>query len=334
MSTTHLMPRQAFPQGDGYPRSPSPVHPVPDLKAREDAERLAKFLGWFSVGLGVTALASPEGLARMIGARGDRTDRTILRLVGLQELAAGVGILSKRRPTGWLWARVAGDALHLSMLGSALATGPRRADRMAAATAAVLGITALDLYDAVALGQRAGAGGSAATSWRGGPVDVHGAITISRPAEELYSFWRNFENLPKIMTHLESVKVQEGGKSHWVAKAPAGMTVAWDAEVTEDVPNERIAWRSLDGQVDTSGSVRFVPAPAGRGTEVHVELRYNPPGGSLGKLAARLFGESPIQQVNDDLRHFKQVMEVGEVVLSEGTSHGSALVEHPAHPPA
>jgi uncharacterized membrane protein len=112
------------------------------------------------------------------------------------------------------------------------------------------------------------------------------------------------------------------------------MTDEWDAEVTEDRPNERIAWRSVGGHVDNDGSVRFVPAPGGRGTEVHVTMHYDPPGGALGRWAARLFGESPEQQVYDDLRHFKQVMETGEVVLSEGSFDGSRLVQRPAQPPA
>ena len=136
------------------------------------------------------------------------------------------------------------------------------------------------------------------------------------------------------MSHLESVQADGNGRSHWKAKAPAGMTVEWDAEITEDRPNELIAWRSVGGQVDNSGSVRFVPAPGGRGTEVHVEMRFDPPGGVLGKWAAKLFGESPEQQVYDDLRHFKQVMETGEVVLSEGSFDGSRIVQRPAQPPA
>jgi uncharacterized membrane protein len=331
MTTTHVTPRQAFPRGGDFPRSRSPVHPEPEAHGHEDAERVAGFLGWFSIGLGITALAAPQGLARFIGARGDRTDRAILRLVGLQELICGVGILTRPRPAGWVWARVAGDVTHLTMLKAAMASGPPRPDRMAAATAAVVGITALDAYDAVQLSRRDGRAGG---EWLGGPVDVHQTITINRPAEELYRFWRDFQNLPKIMSDLESVQADGNGRLHWRVKGPAGMTVEWDAEITEDRPNELIAWRSVGGHVDHAGSVRFVPAPGGRGTEVHVEIRYHPPGGVVGKWAAKLFGESPEQKVYQDLLHFKQVMETGEVVLSEGSFDGSRFVQRPAQPPA
>src|SRR5213082_3253037 len=106
-------------------------------------------------------------------------------------------------------------------------------------------------------------------------MDVKEAITVNRSPEDLYQFWRNFENLPRFMDHLESVQVTGDGRSHWKAKAPAGATVEWDAETTEDRPNELIAWRSTeDADVSNAGVVRFVPAPGARGTEIHVDLRY------------------------------------------------------------
>lgn len=154
-------------------------------------------------------------------------------------------------------------------------------------------------------------------------VHVEQTYTIDRPADELYRFWHRFENLPTFMEHLESVEVTGDGRSHWVAKGPAGTHVEWDAEVTEDVPGERIAWRSLEGsEVANAGSVRFRPAPAGRGTEVEVSLEYAPPAGVLGKTVAKLFGENPQKQVEDDLRHFKQLMEAGETPTTEGQSSG------------
>jgi uncharacterized membrane protein len=143
------------------------------------------------------------------------------------------------------------------------------------------------------------------------------AVTIKRPVEEVYGYWRQLTNLPRFMLHLEAVEPTGDGRSHWTARAPAGRTVEWDAEVVEDAPNERIAWRSLEGsQVTNSGSVRFTPAPGGGGTEVRVELAYGPPGGALGKVVAKLFGEEPQQQITDDLRRLKQVLETGEVVRS------------------
>jgi len=133
------------------------------------------------------------------------------------------------------------------------------------------------------------------------------------------------------MKHLESVTDMGNRRSHWKAKAPAGSTVEWDAEITADQPNELIAWHSLgNSDVSNSGMVRFTNAPGGRGTEVHVDLRYDPPGGPLGALFAKMFGEEPGGQIADDLRRFKQVMEIGEVMVSDATiSEGP----HPAQPP-
>jgi uncharacterized membrane protein len=147
---------------------------------------------------------------------------------------------------------------------------------------------------------------------------VEKSVTIDRPASELYSFWRNFENLPKFMNHLESVSSIGGERTHWVAKAPAGTTVEWDAEVYNEKPNELIAWRTLEGsQVSSAGSVRFEEAPNG-GTVVRVSMKYDPPGGKLGSLVARLFGENPEQQIEEDLGRFKQLMETGAASSSTG----------------
>lgn len=154
-------------------------------------------------------------------------------------------------------------------------------------------------------------------------IKVEKSVTVNRAPEELYRFWRNFENLPRFMNHLESVKDSGEGRSHWVAKAPAGKTVQWDAEVYNEKENELIAWRSLEGaDVDNAGSVRFEPATGGRGTVVRVTLKYDPPGGALGALVAKLFGEEPSQQIEDDLRRFKQVMEAGETATTEGQTSG------------
>jgi len=158
-------------------------------------------------------------------------------------------------------------------------------------------------------------------------IMVERVVTINKSAAELYEFWRNFENLPQFMTHLESVTTESNTRSHWVAKAPAGTTVAWDAEIVEERPNELIAWHSLpNADVDNAGMVQFKPAPADRGTEVRVKLEYNPPAGALGAAVARLFGEEPNQQVADDLRRFKQLMETGEIATIEGQPSGKRSV--------
>lgn len=152
---------------------------------------------------------------------------------------------------------------------------------------------------------------------------VEKAVTINKSPEELYTYWHNLENLPRIMSHLRSVAKISDLQSHWIADAPAGMTVEWDAEITDDRTNEFISWRSLpDSQIENEGSVRFVEAPGGQGTEVHVKLVYNPPAGSLGAAIAKLFGEEPAQQVTDDLRRFKRMMETGQIPTTEGQPAG------------
>ena len=291
-----------------------------------DEERLAQFLGWFSIGLGLAEVVSPGGLARLIGVRGDH--RLLIRAFGLREIASGIGILTQQRPAGAVWSRVVGDALDLACLGAAFASPTAKRDKLVMATAAVAGVTLLDVLCSQQLSARPGADtGSDA-------IRVRQSVIVNRSATELYQFWRNFQNLPQFMKHLESVQLTGDGRSHWVAKAPAGTTVEWDAELTEDRPNELIAWRSLEGaDVDNSGSVRFASAPGGRGTVVRVEFEYNPPGGMLGATLAKLFGEEPEQQVEADLRRFKQVLETGEVVLSDATLHGTGVtVQRPAQP--
>lgn len=153
-------------------------------------------------------------------------------------------------------------------------------------------------------------------------VRIEEAITISKPAPELYRTWRMLSRLPEFMVHLEEVR-EEGTRSHWVARGPLGLKVEWDAEIITDQPNEVIAWRSLPGaDVDTTGSVHFSRAPGGRGTEVRVNLKYDPPAGQVGAAIARLFGKEPGQQIREDLRRFKQLMEAGEAPTTQGQPAG------------
>jgi uncharacterized membrane protein len=261
-------------------------------------------------------------LARGIGVR--RSPRHVLTTIGLgvRELTAGVGLLATERPVPWLWARVVGDALDLALLGVTLASRHTDQARAAGATAAVAGVTALDVWTALELG--------GVTKERLREVHVTRTTTVNRPADEVYRFWRDFENLPRFMAHLASVRILDDRRSRWSATAPAGTTVEWEAEIVDDRPNELIAWRSTGG-VENSGTVHFAPAPGGRGTELRVEMTYAPPGGVLGAAVARLLGEEPAGQIEGDLRRFKQVMEVGEVVHSDSSIHRGM---HPARPSA
>ena len=287
-----------------------------------NAEKLARGLGWFSIGLGLAEVLAPRAVAKIAGV--DDEDTRLIRLFGLREIASGVGIFMQgEHPTEAIFSRVAGDALDIASLVKAFTSSKSSKGRVAFATANVLAVTALDVLCAYQL-SKDGTGGT----------QVRKSIVINSSPEELYEFWHNFENLPTFMKHLESVRVTGEGRSHWIARAPAGGTVKWDAEVTDDRPNELIAWRSLEGSdVENVGSVRFERAPGGRGTIVKVEVEYSPPGGALGSLVAKLFGEEPEQQISDDLRCLKQVMEVGEVVVSDGTIWDNALLtQRPAQP--
>jgi uncharacterized membrane protein len=154
-------------------------------------------------------------------------------------------------------------------------------------------------------------------------VNVRKTVTIQRSPQEVYDFWRDLENLPRFMQHVESVEVIEDGRSHWVAKGPAGKKIEWDAQIVDDVPGALISWRSLPGaDVRNAGVVRFRKAGEHR-TEVVVDLTYDAPGGALGAVIAKLLGDQPSQHLGDDLRRFKQVLETGEVVSSDGFFKGA-----------
>lgn len=286
--------------------------------------RLARGLGWFSLGLGLAGVVAPRGLTRLAGVRGDHN--VLVRLLGLREIASGIGILLQRRPVGAVWSRVAGDAMDLAFLGAAFATPRADRGRLTAATAAAAGMTALDIIGARRLSQSAG------MMTESGAIVARKSVTINKSPEELYRFWRDFQNLPRFIRHIESVQATGDRRSHWIARAPAGVRLEWDSEVTEDRPNEMIAWRSLPGaNVESSGLVRFERAPGGRGAVVRVEMEYHPLGGAVGAAVAKLFGKAPDQQLQEDLRRLKQMVEVGEIVQSDSSIHRGP---HPAQPPA
>jgi uncharacterized membrane protein len=159
-------------------------------------------------------------------------------------------------------------------------------------------------------------------------VHVETSIMIDKSPEQLYSFWRDFKNLPLFMKHLESVTSMDDGRTHWVAKGIGGINqskVEWDAEIYNEIENEMIAWRSVDNaDVVNAGSVRFQTAPQGHGTYVRVTLNYNPPAGSLGASLSHLLGAEPGQVIKEELRRFKQLMEAGEIATVDGQSSGRA----------
>ncbi len=279
-------------------------------------DQLARGLGWFSIGLGLSEVLAPRSIERFLGTR---NHAILTRLMGLREIASGIGILAGRQPAGWLWARVAGDLVDITSLKMAATSETAKPANIAFAGAAVLGITALDVACAQEFSQEDGP-----VPERQG-IEVRKSIQINRSPEELYRFWRNFQNLPQFMSNVESVQATGDRRSHWVIKGPAGKRIQWDAEIVEEQENSFIAWRSLEGaQVDNHGSVHFQSAPGGRGTFVKVRILYNPPGGILGASVAKLFGRAPEQQVHEDLQHLKQIMEAGELITTEGQPAGRA----------
>lgn len=287
---------------------------------KSNAKRLARGLGWFSIGLGLTELLAPRAIAKISGVSNKHTG--LIRLYGLREIAAGVAIFSQKQPVAGVWSRVAGDALDLASLGMAFSSPDANRGRVAFATANVLAVTALDLVAAKQL----------STGHQG--IHAKASCIVNRSPDEVYRFWRSFQNLPRFMKHLEAVEDLGDGRSRWKAKGPAGTQVEWEATIIADVPGEVITWRSLENSdVDNAGAVRFEAAPGNRGTIVKVHIQYNPPAGVIGATVAKLFGEEPEQQLDDDLRRFKQVLEVGEVVVSDATLLGTGYFEQrPARP--
>jgi uncharacterized membrane protein len=154
-------------------------------------------------------------------------------------------------------------------------------------------------------------------------IHVVRSVTIDRPAEDLYNFWRDPTHMPDVFKYIESVQVTGPDRAHWTSKLPANQKAEFDVEVYTDVPNEVISWRSLpESEMSNAGSVRFRPAPGDRGTEVQLTLEFVPPGGVLGQAVLKLFGEAPAQYIGQYLRDFKQLMETGEKATTEGQTSG------------
>jgi uncharacterized membrane protein len=273
-------------------------------------ERLARGLGWFSIGLGMAELLAPGAVSRIAGTR---NHKSLVRAYGLRELAAGVGILTSSEPGPWIWSRVAGDLVDLASLGSVLGGRGNSRGKAVFSIASVAGVTVLDVMCAQKLATNGG---------NGHACRAEANLIVNVSPQQCYEFWRNFENLPKFMDYLQSVRTTEGNRSHWVAEV-GGQTFEWDAEIESDVPNERITWHSLPGSdVVNSGAVEFERAPGGRGTIVRVQMDYGNMMQALASAVATVAGKHPEQMIRKELVRFKQVMEVGEVITTEGQSSG------------
>lgn len=276
-------------------------------------DMLPMALGWFSIGLGLAELLMPRQVAR---AAGVNSSPALVRGLGMRELASGAGILRNRQQPAWLWSRVMGDMMDLALLGMAARSPETRRKRVAVATAIVAGVAAADLFASMQQ-QRS------TTRPINGVVHFSKTVWVNKPVEEVYQFWRNFEGFPRFMGHLENVRIIDEKRSHWTARGPMGTHVEWDAEIIEDIPNEHLAWRSVENaDIDNAGVVRFEKAPGGRGTIVRIETHYRPPAGAAGMIVAKLFGEEPQIQIDGDLRRFKQMMETGEITTTVGQPAG------------
>ena len=232
-----------------------------------------------------------------------RDGRNISNVERWGSVVAGAGLatygLSRRRGSGWVLAGLGAWLVQRGMSGHCH-------------TYEMLGMNTAGTGEDTrrALGGRGG-------------VIVEESVTINQPIEILDRFWRNLENLPRFMRHLESVERITDTLSRWRARGPGGTTVEWNAEIINEVPNQVIGWRSIEGSdVVSAGSVNFDRAGGGRGTRVRVRLQYSPPGGKLGAAVAKLLGRDPGSEIREDLRQFKQIVEGGEVPTTHGQPRG------------
>ena len=268
--------------------------------ADDRGQMLAKGLGAFSLGLGLTEVMAPRALARLIGVDQSAATPWILRALGAREIGHGIGIFARPKS---VWTRLIGDAIDVAYVALAFRDGKR--SRLWPTMGALAAVGALDVLATMRM----------LRSRFGEPVTS--SMTINRSPDECYTRWRNFSQLPQFMRYLESVTELDDRRSRWVAKSPIG-ELEWEAEITGDLPGRSISWRSVTPQMPLRGRVTFESAPGGRGTEVCVEIQTAP--------FAKLF---TLAEVNGDLRRFKQVLETGEVMASDASS---VRGRHPAQP--
>jgi uncharacterized membrane protein len=257
----------------------------------QPGERLAAGLGWFSVALGVAELAAPRRVARLIGISPDSTTASIVRSYGVRELGTGLAILTQPDRAGWLWSRVAGDVLDVASLSRAMSAPGTHQGRARVATGAVLGVTVLDIWAARQLSR----------AWDGAALEsdhtrerarerttrVSEAITINKPMEHVEERWGHDESM-RALRHVQSI---------------------------------------VESHADSSFSVQFRPAPGVRGTEVRVDLEYPCRAGALASAVARILSQDPSSQIRYDLQRFKQLLETGDMVISDGPA-----LKRPAQP--
>jgi uncharacterized membrane protein len=274
-------------------------------------ERLARALGWFSVGLGLAELVAAGRLSRTLGL-GDRPG--LVRAYGMREIANGAGLLAQRRRAPWLWARVGGDLLDMATLGAALRPSNKRRNQAAAATVTVAAITALDLYSARQLSKSNGATSGAEAA----AVEIERSITIGKPAPELDRLWRDPATVSRSMGGFAEVAAAGEGRMRWTMPGRKGQNLSWETQLIEDRPGELQRWRSLpDAPVSNEGQVRFRPAPGDWGTEVTLRVRLAPTEGTSGGAAMKFLRTAPKLLAGQALHRFKSLAETGEIPTLE-----------------
>jgi uncharacterized membrane protein len=289
--------------------------------------RAGELLGLLSIALGVTALLAPRVVSR---AAGMSERPLLLRAVGARELASGVGLLTRGSRTPWLWSRVLGHAFDATLVGSAALRpgGGTRRGRGLGALAIVAAIGAVDLMVSHRHSRRArqAEGEQPATGETiagGREAYFEQAIVVGKSPQECYAFWRDFSNLPRFIPMLETVTMKDHRTSHWVVQMPGGGKLEWDAQITEDREGERIAWHSLPGStMKHAGTVRFEPAPGGRGCIVRALVHFQPPLGLTGRSFAKAVGRDPTGHGRENLRRFKQLIETGEIPTTRAQPSG------------
>lgn len=299
---------------------------------------LARAIGVTSLGLGAALLAGPGAVVRLVGLRDSPGARLVAVAVGVREVVAGTGVLASRRPVGWLWARTAGDGFDVGLLalgaavqarshrphlgpvavarrGRPLLRRPRSAgpirswwgDGLASLAPPRRTVVAIGFVTVVAVVDLAAA--LRVTRRRGPHRTATVSITVNRPPDEVYRRWRELQDTPRFLSHLD-LRPTGGRGRHRPPRVAGHGRPGWEAEVVNEVPGELIEWRSgIAAEVDHAGTVRFEPAPGGTGTVITIRVDYRPPGGLLGSLVAGFLGEHPRQQISDDLLRVKHALD-------------------------
>lgn len=262
----------------------------------------------------VLATTGPRRVANATNMNVSQSERAVSAAIGGLLVASGV---KKRGVGGLAIALIGAELLRRGATGHCMLY-----DAIGFSSAGTEG------YDDGANGNGVGAHrsdvrGAAATVNARKSIKVERSISIGRPADEIYDFWRRFENLSQVLDDLESVTDLGSGRSHWVAIGPGDTRIEWDSEIVNDIPGELIAWKTVGNpDVAHAGSVHFTASPGGRGTTVRLVMDYEPPGGRLTAFAARFIGESPDQKIRSDLKRLKMLLETGEVVTTKGQTSG------------